>query len=74
MRDARYIEIPGSKTHELPPLLVHSAPEVASGTAAELASVMSEAEDMLAVSDDRCEVTHLCVRAGSAARRISLDG
>ncbi|MGA2149899.1 MAG: hypothetical protein ABSH49_33660, partial [Bryobacteraceae bacterium] len=40
-----------SKTHELPPLLVHSAPEVASGTAAELASVMSEAEDMLAVSD-----------------------
>jgi hypothetical protein len=55
-------------------LLVHSAPEVASGTAAELASVMSEAEDMLAVSDDRCEVTHLCVRAGSAARRISLEG
>jgi len=51
MRDERYIEIPGSKTHELPPLLVHSAAEVAAGSAAELASVMSEAEDMLAVSD-----------------------
>jgi hypothetical protein len=51
MRDARYIEIPGSKTHELPPLLVHPAAEVAADTAAELASVMSEAEDMLAASD-----------------------
>ena len=51
MRDSRYIEILGSKTHELPLLLVHPAAEVAADTAAELASVMAEAEDMLAASD-----------------------
>ena len=57
MRDERYIDIPGSKTHELPPLLVHSAVDVqrdgwsgdaAREDAADLASVMLEAEDMLA--------------------------
>ena len=47
MRDGRYIEIPGSKTHELPPLLVHSADE----EVGDLTSVMLEAEDMLAASD-----------------------
>jgi len=47
MRDERYIEIPGSKTHELPPLLVHSAGE----EVGDLTSVMLEAEDMLAASD-----------------------
>jgi hypothetical protein len=47
MRDERYIEIPGSKTHELPPLLVHSALE----EVGDLASVMLEAEDMLSPSD-----------------------
>jgi len=52
MRDQRYIEIPGSKTHELPPLLVHSASEHAYlEDSADLAAVMPEAEDMLAVSD-----------------------
>ena len=47
MRDQRYIEIPGSKTHELPPLLVHTAGEDLS----DLTSVMLEAEDMLSPSD-----------------------
>ena len=47
MRDGRYIEIPGSKTHELPPLLVNSAGEDVS----DLNSVMLEAEDMLASGD-----------------------
>jgi hypothetical protein len=47
MRDDRYIEIPGSKTHELPPLLVQSAGE----NVGDLASVMLEAEDMLSPSD-----------------------
>ena len=48
----RYIEIPGTRTHELPPLLVHSTAERAPGAdASELASVMVEAEDMLAPSD-----------------------
>jgi hypothetical protein len=44
MRGARYIAIPGSKTHELPPLLVqHASPE--DGT--DLAPLMLEAEEML---------------------------
>jgi hypothetical protein len=47
--DARYIEIPGEKTHELPPLLVHSLAD--SAAEADLASVMPEAEDMLSLSD-----------------------
>src|SRR5947209_3354238 len=47
MRDGRYIEIPGSKTHELPPLLVNSAGE----DPGDVASVMLEAEDMLACDD-----------------------
>ena len=54
MRDARYVEIPGNQTHELPPLLVQSA-EMA-GNSGELASVMSEAEDMLSPSDALEEV------------------
>jgi hypothetical protein len=52
MRDPRYIEIPGSKTHELPPLLVHSAE---SGPA-DLESVLGEAEDMLAASGEDPDV------------------
>jgi hypothetical protein len=51
MRDPRYIYIPGGKTHELPPLFVHSGTELPEGIAAELTSVMSEAADMLAASD-----------------------
>src|SRR5579871_5363418 len=52
MRDERYIEIPGSKTHELPPLLVHSAAEHSGDEdEGDLAAVMSEADDMLAASD-----------------------
>jgi hypothetical protein len=51
MGGERYIEIPGSKTHELPPLLVLGADPVAPGEVAELDSVMLEAEDMLAATD-----------------------
>ena len=47
MRERRYVEIPGSKTHELPPLLVHSAAD----RTTDLNSVMLEAEEMLAPSD-----------------------
>src|ERR1044072_3046438 len=46
--NARYIEIPGEKTHELPPLLVHSLDSASAP--ADLDSVMPEAEDMLSVS------------------------
>src|ERR1035441_3703288 len=50
MREARYIEIPGTGTHELPPLLVHAEAEHAPGEdACELASALEEAEDMLSV-------------------------
>src|SRR5881227_1995656 len=49
MRDTRYIDIPGSKTHELPPLLVHSATEHA--PVEDMESVLGEADDMLAVTD-----------------------
>ena len=52
MTDQRYIEIPGSRTHELPPLLVHPASE----PPADLSSVMVEAEDMLAATDAAEEV------------------
>jgi hypothetical protein len=52
MGDERYIEIPGDKTHELPPLLVHTVAEhVPEEGASELTSVMLEAEDMLPASD-----------------------
>jgi hypothetical protein len=51
MSDVRYIDIPGSQTHELPPLLVHGAEHGAEDNGVELASVMSEAEDMLAAGD-----------------------
>ena len=56
MSEPRYIDIPGSKTHELPPLLVHAAEHPSEGEATELASIMSEAEDMLALSDALPEV------------------
>jgi hypothetical protein len=46
-----YIEIPGSKTHELPPLLVHPPEDRPSDEQSGLASVMMEAEDMLAATD-----------------------
>src|SRR5260370_40103884 len=47
MSEQRYVEIPGSRTHELPPLLLHCVTD----TAADLTSVMLEAEDMLASTD-----------------------
>ena len=52
MRDTKYIEIPGSSTHELPPLLVHSTVDELPG----VDSVMPEAEDMLAPSDANQEL------------------
>ena len=52
MSEQRYVEIPGSKTHELPPLLLH----VASDAATDLTSVMLEAEDMLASTDADTEI------------------
>jgi hypothetical protein len=51
MGSERYIEIPGNKTHELPPLLVHAADSAPAEEAAGLDSVLLEAEDMLAPTD-----------------------
>jgi hypothetical protein len=42
--DREYVNIPGSKTHELPPLLVRW---VSDGAEVDLASVIEEAEEML---------------------------
>jgi hypothetical protein len=57
MRGLSYIAIPGDGTHELPPLLVHSAGEHPSAEdVSDLRSVMVEAEDMLASSDADSEV------------------
>src|SRR5689334_5998863 len=50
MDNARYVEIPGNKTHELPPLLVHA--DRTGETHPDLAAVMLEAEDMLAAVEE----------------------
>ena len=51
MVDRRYIEIPGSKTHELPPLLVHRAAYVQPQEGDLASTILGEAEDMLPASD-----------------------
>ncbi len=56
MRDERYIAIPGSKTHELPPLLVHAAEAAPAESVTDLGAMMLEAEDMLVASDVNEEV------------------
>jgi hypothetical protein len=43
MNDRLYVEIPGDKTHELPPLFLHGIPECK----VDLVSVLTEAEDMV---------------------------
>src|ERR1044071_7208261 len=54
MGDLRYIEVPGSGTHELPPLFVRTSTTC---NELNLTSVMSEADDMLAERDaDPCLV------------------
>jgi hypothetical protein len=56
MTDQRYIQIPGSKTHELPPLLVHR-PEYGHPAAEDLAAtILGEADDMLPPSDAAAEL------------------
>src|SRR5688572_22750176 len=53
MVESRYIDVPGSGTHELPPLLVHTECSVAG----DLDLVMRGADDMLAERDaDPCIV------------------
>jgi hypothetical protein len=49
---SKYIEISGTCTHELPPLLVHSASEYPNDQEANLSSVMVEAEDMIVVNSE----------------------
>jgi hypothetical protein len=54
MGNTKYIEIPGTRTHELPPLLVHAEPH--EGEHPDLSAVMLEAEDMLAAGADDPDV------------------
>jgi len=56
MADRRYIEIPGSKTHELPPLLVHRADYVQPQEGDLASTILGEAEDMLPASDAAAEL------------------
>ena len=56
MRDQTYIQIPGDKTHELPPLLVHAVEHRGAPEAGDLRSVMVEAEEMLPPIDAREDV------------------
>ncbi|HUI78694.1 MAG TPA: hypothetical protein VLY24_12280 [Bryobacteraceae bacterium] len=51
MNGERYIAIPGSKTHELPPLLVHAGEYVPAESVTDLGAMILEAEDMLAATD-----------------------
>src|SRR5258708_6464556 len=53
MGDRTYIEIPGSRTHELPPLLIHGEPAVNATPLSEvmdLAADIVESEDMIPFS------------------------
>lgn len=52
MRGERYIAIPGSQTHELPPLLVHTAEHAPAESVTDLGSMILEAEEMLAATDE----------------------
>jgi hypothetical protein len=52
MRDERYIDIPGTRTHELPPLLVHAVAEPVQ----DLDGVMVEAQEMLGLNDASEEI------------------
>jgi hypothetical protein len=54
MADHCYVRIPGTKTHELPPLLVHTFPEsVSFGDVLDHAAEIVESEDMLPPDEDR---------------------
>lgn len=47
--DRRFVEVPGGKTHELPPLLIHGTPDVKRlDRVMHMASDIVETEDMLA--------------------------
>jgi hypothetical protein len=47
--DRKFVEVPGAKTHELPPLLIHGTPEVKRlDRVMNMASNIVETEDMLA--------------------------
>ena len=54
--DRKFVEIPGSKTHELPPLLVRTAPGVKRlDRVMEMASDLIEQEDMIPVSPEEAD-------------------
>src|SRR3984957_3021177 len=46
--DRKFVEVPGSRTHELPPLLVHMSPEVKRlDRVMEMANSLIDSEDMM---------------------------
>ncbi len=56
MDGSRYIEVPGDQTHELPPLVVHAAPDATPvGEVLGMAAEIVESEDMIPVWDNDLE-------------------
>ncbi len=50
--DRKFVEVPGSRTHELPPLLVHMSPEVKRlDRVMEMANSLIDSEDMMELPD-----------------------
>ncbi len=65
----KFVELPGTKTHELPPLLVRSAPNVKRlGKVVDMAAGIIESEDMIPLGP--CEDPHL--QAEFERRRMDL--
>jgi hypothetical protein len=60
--DRKFVDVPGSKTHELPPLLVRGAAAVKRlDRVMEMASTLVESEDLLADPSDSPEIGPLIV-------------
>src|ERR1700679_3424171 len=67
--DRKFVEVPGEKTHELPPLLVRTSPNVRRmDRVVGMANSLIDAEDMLATPAFDCPVTQFEV----ARRKMEL--
>ena len=64
--DRKFVEVPGSKTHELPPLLVRMAPDVKRlDKVMDMANALIEQEDMIHI-----EPIHFDPSGGEAQREV----
>lgn len=58
----RYVEIPGDRNHELPPLLVHSGPNTDLGTVMEMAGDIVESDELIPLASELCGAPELLER------------